>query len=42
MPDALAVLQAVAPVRVTRRQRMAAEPMRENPQPTASQPAPGS
>jgi hypothetical protein len=39
---ALAVLQGVAPVRATRRQRTTAEPTRENPQPTASQPAPGS
>jgi hypothetical protein len=39
---ALVVLQGVAPVRVTRRQRMAAEPMCESPQPTRGQPAPGS
>jgi hypothetical protein len=38
---ALAVLQGAAPVRATRRQRMAAEPMCESPQPTGGQPAPG-
>jgi hypothetical protein len=39
---ALAVLQGVAPARVTRGQRMAAEPMREGTQSTAGQPAPDS